>query len=155
MGKISISVRDYSSEIGNMGFPIAETGTDTQADYAALATAVEGLLEAVMLGTIARKAVTIAEDTSLSEPGSPFAQRELGVRVFLAGISSEQTYTITIPTPDLAALTLVDDSDLVVLADGGVMAALVTWLEANLAYPYGAGTESVSVDRAVVVGRNS
>jgi hypothetical protein len=90
----------------------------------------------------------LTEDAS--SPSSPYANREAGARVFYHNDTSNEKGRVTIPGPDLANVDIQAGSDLFDLTDTE-MASLVTWLEANAEYD----GESITVDRAVLVGRNS
>ena len=156
MAQIKMSIRDKGGELGIVTLPvdqpIATSGEGSIANYYGT---IESAIEAVTLGVVARNYFVINEEADDAFPASNFAQREFGLRLILRGEDSAKVFTVTLPTVDADALTLVAGSDQVVLADAGVMAALVTALETNLAYPYGATTESVTVEEAYIVGRNS
>lgn len=81
---------------------------------------------------------------------SPDAQRELGARFFFHESVTNRKGFLTCPMPDLVNVDLLPLTDLIDLTDTEA-AAMVTWIEANVEL---AG-ESVTVDRAVVVGRNT
>lgn len=153
MTAVSFSVRDWSDEYGRVEFPIADqAGTQTVADIdttilANLRTAVDG----VTLGNIARESVRLLEGGNDARPASALAQREFGLRVFYHLNTSGEKRNLTIPAVDIAALTIAGGGDIVELADGGPMAALVTEIESLVVV----GGEAVTVDRAVIVGRNS
>lgn len=148
-----LSVRDYSKEksrfkvnysaitVGNLG--------DILSQWGALKTATQ----AICLGVFASEQLVL-DNTILSAalPASPFAQRELKIEVSYVGDVSGKNFQIEIPCPDLAALTL-NNTDEVVLADGGVMAAWVTAFE-TIAKSPDDDTETVTVVQALVKGRN-
>lgn len=157
MGWLSFSLRDWSDEYTNVRIEIAEpAGGDLVSTVTAKQTALQSAIEGVTLGTVARKYAAIAYSKAGDvRPASELAQRESGLRVFFQGDTSGEKGNITIGTVDLSVLTIAGGGDIVTLADGGVMAALVTALEANMVMPYGATTEDITVTEAVIVGRNS
>lgn len=118
--------------------------------FGALRTAIEG----VTMGTM-HKEQWIGDDTVLSQvkPTDNWAQRENKILLTYQGDISEKLFTIEIPTADLDVLTLGEDSDAIVLADSGPMAALVTAFEAIARSPDN-DEETVTVLRARYVARN-
>lgn len=150
---ISFSIRDWSDEYGRVQFPMADqAGTETVAnlDTNQLAT-FRSAVQGVSLGTVARESVRILEGGNDTRPASALAQREFGLRVFFELNTSGEKRNLTIPAIDIASLTVDGGSDLVELADAGPMAALVSAIETYVSI----NGESVTVTRALVVGRNS
>jgi hypothetical protein len=142
MARINFTIRDFSSELSSVSIPTAD-GTPR--------AALQTVIDAVTLGVIAKYSIT--EDVvavSGDVPVSPYAQRELGLRIHVTDNVNAETGYFTIAAPDLTALTLAGDE--VVLADGGAMAALVTELQASGRSRYG---NPITVNRAEVVGRNN
>lgn len=93
----------------------------------------------------------IVDDPS-TIPASNLAQRESGLRVFMADDSNGKKSHFTLPGPDLANLTIPAGGDKVTLADASIMADLVTAIEADCQSVDG---NSLTVTRAVIVGRNN
>lgn len=153
MARVNISVRDFSDEYGRVTFELAEElGTATVSDIdtnklTPLSSAVAG----VSLGAVARESYTMLEGGNDQRPASQFAQRELGLRIFYHGTTSGEKRNITIPAPDLAALSFPAGGDLADIT-AAPLSTLVAEIEANVVIN---GSEAVVVDRAVVVGRNS
>lgn len=148
-----MSIRDYSKELSRFttfytGITAANIG-DILSQWGTLKTATGNII----LGEIASEQLVL-DNTKISAavPSSPFAQRELKILVNYVGNTSQKPFSVEIPTPDLAALTL-NNTDEVVLADGGVMAAWVTAFE-TLAKSPDSDTETVTVTSAFVKGRN-
>lgn len=153
--KANHTYRDYGSEIGSLSLHVAEIaagGANYDAVIAQIA-AIESEIIAITLCTTAGTALTqsLGADSD-TVPASAFAQRELGLRVFLVDDVNGRKSHFTIPGPDLANLVIFDGTDLVDLADGGVMADLVTSVEAGA---LSADGNAVSVVRAVIVGRRN
>lgn len=120
-------------------------------DYGNLKTAIDNLT----LGVLARD-LWVGDSTNISDlvPASPFAQREIGLRFHYTGDTTNKAYFVTLPCPDLAAVTYIGDTDDVLLADAGVVAAMVTAMETIGRTPDD-DTETITVQRAEVVGRNN
>jgi len=148
-----LSIRDYSKELSRFtvnfaGITVGNLG-DILSQWGALKTATD----AIILGVEAKEQLVL-DNTILSAavPASPFAQRELKLEITYVGDTTQKVFQLEIPTPDLAALTL-NNTDEVVLADGGVMAAWVTAFE-TIAKSPDDDTETVTVVQALVKGRN-
>jgi len=91
--------------------------------------------------------LSVGEDT----PVSPWAQREIGVRVFFVDDVNGEKGHFTIPGPDLDSLGVVSGTDVLDITDT-LEAALVTALEANALSRDG---NAISVQRMVIIGRRS
>lgn len=143
---------DYSNEKSNVRIyngaitPASLAGYLTE--FGALRTALDG----ITLGTIHKEA-WIGDDTLLSNslPASPLAQRELKWLVTYRDTTSQNLYTITIPTADPTG-RLVPGTDLADLTEAG-MAAFVTAFEQTARSPE-ADTHNVEVMTIRLVGRN-
>lgn len=155
MSQLNVSIRDKGGEIGRAGFSLAVAGTTTQADLGVIEFDLRAVLDPLILGVIAKTTVNLEYFENDGVPAANFAQREIGLRVLMSGLLSNNDYSVTIPTPDLDILTLQANSDDVLLADAGVMQNLVDWIESEVEYPFGAGAEGVEVTRAYIVGRNN
>lgn len=157
MARISVSMRDQGEEIGNFQLYVPEPtlidGVGSIGDHWA---ALEPAIAAVTLGVVARSEFCYGEENTPGVPGTLLAQREWGLRIFLQGDEDARVFTLTLPTVDAGALTQAQ-GDNILLADGGVMAALVTALEARLLYPStgASATQNVTVTEARLIGRNS
>lgn len=153
--KANFTYRDHGSEIGSMSLFVDEISAGG-ADYDTIVAAIGAIaadILAITLCTEAGNALTQGLDAdSDSVPASAFAQRELGLRVFLVDDTNGRKSHFTIPGPDLAALTIFAGTDLVDLEDASVMADLVTSVEAGAESQDG---NAVTVNRAVIVGRRN
>ena len=129
---------------------IATDGTSWLTDQADL-VALRDALADVSIGTLSTSGIKL-ESTVISEtlPASPWAQRELGLRVKLS-TAAGRTSSFTVPCPDLSVLTVVND--FAVLADGEFMEALVTVLEGGAFVDAVTGDVITSVVSAQVIGR--
>lgn len=153
--KANFTFRDYGSEIGSLSLyvtDIAAGGAGYDALVAAIA-AIESEIIALTLCTTAGNALTqeLGADSD-AVPSSEFAQRELGLRVFMVDDVNGRKSHFTVPGPDLAALTIFAGTDLVDLEDASVMADLVTSVEAGA---ISADGNTVTVIRAAIVGRRN
>jgi hypothetical protein len=105
---------------------------------------------------VQRQEKVLIYDTFISGllPVSNFARRELKLLLRYQGDVTGDIFTLEIPTPDLAALTMeTGDANFVNLADAGVMAQFVTDFVALARSPVD-DTETVTILSAQVVGRN-
>lgn len=127
---------------------------DMEAGQAALIAALNG----VSLANMLRASATSGQEAPNTDvPTSPYANREAGLRIFMVGADTGARVNITVPAPDLANLTFVGQTDEILLADGGIMAALVAALEEHY-YINSADWQSfegITVESAWVVGRNN
>src|SRR3990172_6277192 len=104
-------------------------------------------LGALSLGDIRRQSGTINITKTTTQPSDPEAQREKGLRIVMVGDDSGRVFTLTVPVADFSVLTFPNaNTDEVVLADAGPVAALIVDLEARYMPPWGTGTyENVTV----------
>ena len=107
----------------------------------------------MILGEVYSQSVNILTNYDPTTPANNFAQREIKLLIRYQDTVSGKLYTLEIPTPDLANLTIPVESDFVTLADAGIMAAWVTAFE-NVAKAPDEPINSVNVLSAQVVGRN-
>jgi len=154
MAKISLKIRDYSDEYTVMGINVADIDgvTRTWVTVDGEANDLNGHVAAHSLGTIATEKVT--QDSAAesdTRPTDPFAQREYGFRFYLRDDVNSEVGYFTIGTADLDIGSVVAGSDELDLT-ASPTAAFVTWLEANALSRDG---NAVTVERAVIVGRNS
>lgn len=141
MARAIYNYADYGGEKSSVSFNL-----DALANEGALRTP----LEAITLGQLQKVTKVDSEDlVSSANASSPWAQVELGLRIHLADGTTGESGYITIPCPDIANLTIVND--LVTLADAGLMAALVTQIEAHV---LSRDNNAVTVSSAEIVGRN-
>jgi hypothetical protein len=110
-------------------------------------------LEGIVLGEMFAQSINIRTEYNPTLPTSGFAQRELKLLVRYQSDVSGKIYTIEVPTPDLANLTYLGESDFIDLADAGIMATWVSAFEGYAKAP-DVPTEAVTVLSAEVIGRN-
>lgn len=153
--KAHFTYRDHGSEIGSLSLNVAEISAGG-ADYDAILVQVAALESEIMAITLCETAgshiLQEVEPDSDAVPVSAFAQREIGLRVFLVDDVNGRKSHFTIPGPDLADLVIFAGTDLVDLDDAGVMADLVVTVEDGVLSQDG---NAVTVTRAVIVGRRN
>lgn len=153
--KGQFSYRDRGSEVGSLmlHFDNVDAGG---ANYDAVIAAITGIEADILAITLCTSAGYGMQDAiggdSDTVPTENFAQREIGLRVFLVDDVNGRKSHFTIPGPDLDSLTILDGTDFVDLADASIMATLVAAVEADAQSVDG---NAVSVLRAVIVGRRN
>jgi hypothetical protein len=149
-----MSYRDNSNEVSNIAVylpDVAAGGANFDTVVAAL-TAINAAIAACSLCEPA--AETLRQDTdtpSSTVPASPWAQRELAIRVFYSDDVNGKRYHLSIPGPDLDTVEVLAGTDSVVLTDSP-FSAFITAFEAGAVSPDG---NAVTVDSARLVGRRS
>lgn len=129
--------------------------TLTGANYDAQIAEVAGIsatLQAITLAEVQKQTVVSYENAiSADIPTSPYANRELKLLFSYNDTVTGRRGSFTVPAPDLASLTLGDNSDEVDLADAGVMAAFVTAVEG---WALSEAGNTINITSARIVGRN-
>lgn len=151
-GLLTARFRDYSDEYSSVSVLVDDLiGTDVWTVVTGLAAGLESALEGISLATLVsihfRQIANSLDDT---QPASPYAEREAGLRFFYSDDVTGKKFNLTVPGPDYATID-VPGSDEIPLTQTEV-AALITWMEANIVSDAG---NSITVDRVVKVGRNS
>lgn len=156
MAYTSFTLRDYGGELSRVGVSVVEpAGAITVTTLLGIISDLKAAIEGVSLGVVAQEGLTLGVDRDADFPVSELAQREHGLRIFFHGDTYGEKGNITIPCVDIASLTVIANTDLVDLADAGVMAALVGQLETYGVISANGNEDTITVDRAVIVGRNS
>lgn len=165
MGRYSIGFLDRSNERSGITVNIGTVTAATLPNQLTTTGALETASAALSLATLERVSLNVLDEVKSSElPTSPWANRELKLKFtyrdteafFDAPTNSipnegfGKIFRVEIPAPDLAALTLVAGTDIVVLEDGGVVEDWVTAFEAVALSPYNGTVEVISAE---VVGR--
>jgi len=152
---------DNSGEISTVRIPTddqeaLDTFSAPLADSAALRAHLEALS---LLNFVGITYSQVTADEAPVIPNVPYANREAGLRIHMTGNVSGKSYSMTVPGPDEVAVERLPGTDLADLT-ASPLAGFVTFLESNYRPFYGEtaglGTpESVTVTRAVFVGRNN
>lgn len=148
-------LRDHSNELSTVGlfFDNMDAGG---ANYDAVVASISSINTELLAVSLCDQSGYGYRDSIGADagtiPASNLAQRESGLRVFMVDDSTGAKSHFTVPGPDLVNLTIAAGSDVVTLADGGIMASLVTDIEAECQSIDG---NSITVVRAVIVGRNN
>lgn len=150
--QVNFTVRDFSDELSGVQFNISDVDETNWIATQAQIAAVQAALAALTIGTIARRAV-VAENVPVNDvrPVNPFAQREIGLRLFYQDTNSQKRYHLTIPAPDLVLVgsSGTDDVD---LSGVSVVNTIVNALETFMRSPEGG---PVNFYRGTIVGRRS
>jgi len=153
MGSVSFKIRDYSDEYSFVAANLADlTALQTWDLINGLADDLATHVDAHSVGTIVD--VKYAQETQASNdvrPASTWAQRELGFRFYIRDEVTQEIGYFTIPAADLTIGSVVAGDDELDLT-AAPTAAFVTWIEANM---LSRDDNAVTVERALVVGRNS
>jgi hypothetical protein len=144
---------DHSGEFSSTGFRIQEAAGDDYTTAIATAAIVADAFAVVSLCNRANLSLSkMIETDTPTPPASVWAQRELGLKIFLVDTVTGDKSTLTIPGPDLELLdqATTDEVDITTaLAPGTVLKAA---LDASLASALG---NPVSVYRMRIIGRRN
>ena len=152
MPRVTARIRDFSDEYTTLSFEVDDL--ETGSGWALVETmndALEAALAGAILGTLV--SVTFSQATvenADARPVSGEAQREKGLRLFFIDDTNGDRGNVTVGTADFGALAQ-PGTDLVPL-DHAEVAPIVTWIEQYVQINLG---NTVTVERAVLVGRNS
>lgn len=149
--QVSFTIRDHTDEYSSVQLNIPDVDETTWVATEASILAVQTAIAALTTGNIARRTlvasvVAIADTT----PANPYAQRELGLRLFAQETSAPfKKFHFTVPCPDLTVIN-VGPKDEVDVNSVTVVNALATALEGFAVSPDGNDFE---IYRAKIVGR--
>lgn len=152
MSSVSFTVRDHSDEKSTVQIPLVQITPLTMAAVAAEILAIQVAIAAITTGNIATKTIVLEQEkVSDTRPANPYAQRELGLRLFYQDTVTQERFHITIPSPDLLLVSQggTDDVDLTGVS---VVNALVALLEESMVSAAG---NPVSFYKGTVVGRRN
>ena len=152
MAVVTYTIRDRSDEYSSVAINFESEDTDTIADLETTALAMRALIAPLVTGNIAKQTITasqvVVEDV---RPANPYAQRELGLRLFYQDEVNSKKYHITLPCPDLLVVAS-GGTDEVDLSGIAVVNAFVQALEQFMRSPEG---NEVQVYKGVIVGRRN
>ena len=143
---------DRSGEQSRTQFYIQDAGGDDYTTAIASAALVATALEVVTLCTVLDRHFSVEVSTNVPTlPASPYAQRELALKIHYADDVTAQRYTMTVPGPDLSLLAQAN-TDEVDIVSNVTAAALKAVLDAELSSADG---NAITVTRMHIVGRAS
>ena len=152
MAKFTQGWLDHSGEQSRTQFYIVDGAGDDFTTAIAAAATVATALEAVSLMTALNRSFSVEVSTNVPNlPASPYAQRELALKVFYSDDVTAEKYTLTIPGPDLTLVSQAN-TDEVDIVSNVAAAALKAVLDTNLSSPNG---NAITVTRMRIVGRAS
>lgn len=167
MGYYSITIRDRSGELSNVGFKLGPVTAVTLPGHLTATGTLRDAIDDITLGVIAKDEMKVySNQLDASTPASPWANRETKFLVrykdvtafFDPGTNSipnegfGRTHNVEIPCPDLALTNLLlPNSDFVNLAQTEI-AAFITAFEAEVLSPSNGAVEVQSIE---LVGRRN
>jgi len=155
--KSTLTVVDHGAETSVVAFAHGPITVGTIAGFLTQWGALKTAIEGVIIGNLKSETVKL-DETILNQntPASPYAQRELKLKVNYVGDTDGPPTYVTIACPDLSQLTLVGRNEVLLddSAGNNVMAPLVAAMEAIMVYP-GTDAETVTIQSAEIVGRNT
>jgi hypothetical protein len=148
---IRFTIRDHSDEYSTVSFPI---GTVSEINWIAIETAADLLqtaLAAATTGKIAKRSMlAYSRHIDDTRPVNPYAQREIGLRLFYLDTVNGKKYHLTIPAPDLVVMGQggTDEIDLTGSLADPIVAAMQGLMQSVDGNP-------VQVYRGLIVGRRN
>jgi hypothetical protein len=149
-GRFNETQFDYSGEATTHGFRTTELNDTNIVAQQGLRDAYLSAVGDISNGTRGKHQLGNVIRTG-NGPGPAGSYRELKLLVTFEDTVTYRLGTVEIGCADLAAITLKENSDEVVLDDAGVMAA---WVSAFEAFALSVDGNPVNVRRAMVVGRS-
>jgi hypothetical protein len=153
MSEVQFTIRDRTNEYSSfrIGIPDVDDTTWIATDTA-IAT-IQAAVAAITTGSLAKRTLVaytqVVDDT---RPANPYAQRELGVRMFYQEtVAPFKKFHLTIACPDLTVID-VNDDDTIDVENVTVMNALAQAIEAVAVSPNG---NPIEFYRAKLVGRKN
>jgi len=147
----NITINDYSNEKSSFGVTSITANAGNLAAQQTLAAALIGAVEDLTIGEVVKQTMSLVILDTPAIPTSPYAQRELKWLVSYVGDSSGKTFQVEIAAPDITD-NVAPNTDIADLSSAD-WAAFVTAFEDYVRSPDN-GTETVTVTKAQVVGRN-
>lgn len=112
-------------------------------------------IDAITLGNISKES-WIGDDTKLTSirPTDNFAQREMGLRIYMVGNNGGDEFHRTLATADLAQTKPADEGDTIALDTPQAVVDLVAAIEQIGRHPDD-DQETITVTKIRIVGRNN
>lgn len=143
---------DHSGEQSRTQFYLLEGAGDDYTTAIAAAATVATALEVVSLLTALNRSFSVEVATNVANlPASPYAQRELALKIFYSDDVTANKFTMTVPGPDLTLLAQANTDEVDIVANVAA-AALKLVLDTNLVSPDG---NAITVTRMRLIGRAS
>jgi len=147
----AFQVTDFSNEKSSFQVTSITANAGNLAAQQTAAAALFAAIEDLTIGELTKQSMNLVIYDTPAIPTSPYAQRELKWLVSYVGDSSGKIFQTEIAAPDITD-NVVGNSDIADLASTD-WAAFVTAFESFVRSPDN-GTETVTVLKAQVVGRN-
>lgn len=166
MGNYSMTIRDRSGELSNVGVNIGPVTAGTLPGYLTTTGNLKTATDAITLGVIAKDEMKVFSNAlSAALPVSPWANRETKFLVRYADVTAffddptnaipnegfGRIHNLEIPAPDLALTDLLQAGTDFVDLEQTAIAAWITAFEAVALSPANGSVEVVSIE---IVGRN-
>lgn len=151
--QVAFTIRDHTDEYSSFALNIPDVDETNWVATNTTIASIQTAVAALTVGNIARRQLT-AEVAQIDDttPANPYAQRELGLRLFCQETASPfKKFHFTIACPDLTVIN-VGPKDEVDVNSVTVVNALATVLEGFAKSPDGNDFE---IYRAKIVGRAS
>ncbi len=149
--KVSFTIRDHSDELSSVAFPIAAVDETTWVLTNTRIAALQAAVAAATTGNIAFRTLTaFREVVDDNRPLNPYAQREIGLRLFYSDDVTGKKYHLTIPAPDLIVMSQ-GGTDLIDLT-GSLADPIVAAMQALMVSEDG---NPVTVYKGLIVGRRN
>jgi len=149
--QIGFTIIDHSNQYSKVDFNIPDIDETVWVATNTKITALQAAVAALTTGNIAYKTlVAFRDEVDDTNPANPYAQRELGMRLYMKDTVTGKKFHATIPAPDLIVTGAVgtDDVDMTLSLVSPVIAAI----EALVVSPEG---NPVTIYRAKNIGRKS
>ncbi len=148
---VRYTIRDHSDEYSTVSFPIGEVTEINWVAIDAAAAILQAAVAAATTGNIAtRSMLAYSKHVDDTRPANPYAQREIGLRLFYLDTVNGKKYHLTIPCPDLLVMGQggTDEIDLTGSLADPIVAAMQVIMQSVDGNP-------VQVYRGVIVGRRN
>jgi len=153
MGEVAFTLLDRNNQRSSHSVRgVALTAANFDAQVGLVGT-LQTALDNLTLCAIDKKSINTPTDYQASLPASNYAIRETKLLIRYKDNVTGTIYTVEIAGPDLANLDYAENSEFIVLADTGIMAAYVTAFEAYVK-DADTGINAVTILSAQKVGRN-
>lgn len=149
--KVAFSIRDHSDELSTVAFPIPAVDETNWVVTNTRIAALQAAVAAATTGNIAFRTLTAYRElVDDSRPANPYAQREIGLRLFYSDDVTGKKYHVTIPAPDLLVMSQ-GGTDLIDLT-GSLADPIVAAMQALMVSEDG---NSVTVYKGLIIGRRN